>query len=200
MLEKKALVSVKINDIASKRWSCRAFDPEKPVKRQSIKSLCEAGRWAPSCFGDEPWRFLVFDKNNDKALWEKAFNSLDPWNQGWAKNAPVLLAVFADDKFRKTGKPNRWGQFDAGAACMNIYLQAVDIGLMSHPMGGFDADKLKKDFDVPDNFDAMAMIAVGYQAEPDSLDEEYYDSEVAERFRRPIGTTFFDGEWEKPIA
>lgn len=199
-MDKKAITSVPIDPLLAKRWSIRAFDPEKEVTREQVFSLCEAGRWAPSCFGDEPWRFIVWDKNHDKESYEKAFDCVGEWNRRWVKNAPVLLLACADNKFRKNQKPNRWSQFDTGAASMNIYLQAFSLGLAAHPLGGFDQDKIKREFDIPEDFTPMAMIAIGYQALPDILDDEFRKLEEEPRYRRPIGGTFFENKWEKPVA
>lgn len=199
MIDKRAVTNEPINELLAKRWSPRAFDPEKMVSRKDIISICEAGRWAPSSMGDEPWRYIVWDKFHDEENWQKAFDCLVEWNKGWAKNAPVLLASFADHKFRYKGKHNRHAQHDTGAASENICLQATSLGLMAHQMGGFDADLLKKVFNVPNDLIPMSMIAIGYQAEIEVLDEKYRDDELADRNRRPIGITFFDSEWEKPI-
>lgn len=199
MLEKRAITDSKLDEIISKRWSCRAFDSKKQVSREQILSLCEAGRWAPSCFGDEPWRFIVFDKFSDEKSYQKAFNCLGEWNQKWVKNVPVLFFSLADTKFRKTGKPNRWAQYDTGAAAENICLQAVSLGLMAHQMGGFDSEKVMREFNIPENFIPMSVIAVGYQAEPEILEEEYKIAELKERYRRPLSETFFFSEFGKFI-
>jgi len=191
MLEKKAISSAQLDETISKRWSCRAFDIAKSVNREQILSLCEAGSWAPSCYGDEPWRFIVFDKFSDEPAYSRAFSCIGEWNQSWAKNAPVLFFSFADTKFRKSGKPNRWAQYDTGSAVENIILQAVWLGLMAHPIGGFGSEKVMKEFKIPENFTPMSVVAIGYQAEAEILEEEYRISEVKERFRRPLGETFF---------
>ena len=199
-MKKLAITSQPINQIIAERWSCRAFDINKIVTREQIISICEAGRWAPSCNGDEPWRFIIWDINHNKLAHENAFNCLGVWNQKWVKNAPVLLVASANSKFRKDGKPNRWGQFDSGAASMNIYLQAVTLGLMAHPMGGFDKEQLRNEFNIPEQFEIMAMIAIGYQAEAKVIeDEKQGANELKERERKPIGTEFFDSEWENGI-
>lgn len=200
MLEKKAISSQPLNDVISRRWSCRSFNINKQVSRENIISICEAARWAPSCFGDEPWRIIAFDKYHNEEQYKQAFDCLGEWNQGWVKGAPVIIAAFADDKFRKNQKPNHWAEFDTGACCQNIYLQAVELGLMAHPMAGFDGDKFKKSFNVPDNFKMMAMIAIGYQDSPDNLSEDYRKEEIAPRKRRPLGENFFDSSWENPIT
>ncbi|MGB8339861.1 MAG: nitroreductase family protein, partial [Burkholderiales bacterium] len=103
-----------IHDLLAKRWSPRAFDANKKVSREQIISMLEAARWAPSCFGDEPWRYIVWDKNTGQAAWENAFACLDESNQKWVKNAPVILASLANSVFDHNGKTNRWAQHDTG--------------------------------------------------------------------------------------
>lgn len=199
MQHKTATSSTAIHDILNRRWSGRAFDASKAVSREQILSLLEAARWAPSCFGDEPWRFIVWDRNSDPVAWEKAFACLGEWNQDWVKNAPVLLLATANSVFRKNGKPNAWGQYDTGAASENLCLQAVAQGLMAHQMGGFDADMVRREFGIPEQFTCMAMIAVGYQGEETVLNDELRELELAPRNRSALGDNFFDGYWEKGI-
>lgn len=199
MQTKIASTQTDVHEIIAKRWSCRAFDPARPISRAQIVSLLEAARWAPSCFGDEPWRFIVWDRNSDEAAWKKAFSCLGEWNQNWVKNAPVLILTTANSVFTKNNHPNRWGQYDTGAAAENLCLQAIASGLMAHQMGGFDVDKTRDAFNIPAQFSCMAMIAVGYQAEADGLDDELRQLELAARIRSPLGTHFFEGDWNTPI-
>lgn len=199
MQHKSATTAMPIHDIITKRWSCRAFEADKPVSHDQVISLVEAARWAPSCFGDEPWRFIVWNRNRDAAAWQKAFDCLVEWNQNWVKNAPVLVLVTANSVFRKNGKLNAWGQYDTGAAAENFCLQAVSLGLMAHQMGGFDADRVRREFAIPEQFSCMAMIAVGYQGEEIVLNDELKELELAPRERTPLGAHFFDGAWGSPI-
>ncbi|OIP14689.1 MAG: nitroreductase [Betaproteobacteria bacterium CG2_30_59_46] len=199
MQTKTASTQVDVHDIIARRWSCRAFDASKPVSREQIIALLEAARWAPSCFGDEPWRFIVWDRNSDEAAWQKAFGCLGEWNQNWVKNAPVLLLSTAYSLFRKNGTPNRWGQHDTGAASENLCLQAVASGLMAHQMGGFDEEKTRLAFNIPKEFALMAMIAVGYQGEPEVLNDELKELELADRSRTLLGVHFFEGDWGVPV-
>lgn len=188
-----------IHDLIASRWSGRAFDPEKLLSREQIISLIEAARWAPSCYGDQPWRFIVFDKATNKAAWERAIDCLAEGNQAWAKDAPLLLLACADSLMSKNGNPNRWGQYDTGAASNNLSLQATALGLMVHQMGGFNADKAREFFAVPDQYTPMAMMTVGYQLPEDKIPNDIKEREYSDRVRHPIEKIFFDGTWEKPI-
>lgn len=199
MTDNRAMTQVRIHDIIAQRWSGRAFDVRTPVSREHIIALLEAARWAPSCFGDEPWRFIVWDKNTDAAAWQKAFACVGEFNQQWVKNAPVLLLSIASSLFRDNGKPNRWGQYDTGAAAENLSLQAVTLGLMTHQMGGFDAEKARQTFNIPAHYECMAMIAVGHPGAPETLTEDLKLRELAQRKRRPLQECFFEGVWEVPV-
>ncbi|MEJ5286675.1 nitroreductase [Bacteroidetes/Chlorobi group bacterium Naka2016] len=199
-MEKLASTSVKINDLLARRWSARSFDENRPVEGWKILSLCEAARWAPSCGGDEPWRFIIFDRNQSEEDFWRAFETLDVGNQKWVKRAQVLIAVVADTKWRGDRQQNnKWAPFDAGASAMSIYLQAFDLGLYAHPMAGFDAERLRKEFQIPDDYEPYAMIAVGYPGNPEDLESPYREREFAPRKRRPLGENFFVNQWGTPI-
>jgi len=49
----------------------------------------EAARWAASSYNEQPWRFLVGDRNS--LTYKKIFSALAPFNQAWAASAPVLI-------------------------------------------------------------------------------------------------------------
>jgi len=199
MFEKNAETQVPITGLLARRWSGRAFDADRQLDRRQITALLEAARWAPSCFGDEPWRYLVCDRSTSPDAWRKALDCLSEGNQGWAGNAPLLLLAVACMTFRANGKPNRWGHYDTGAASMSLCVQATDMGLMAHQMGGFDATRAKEVFAIPDGHDPMAMIAVGYQLPRERIPEDRRERELAPRARRPLGENFFEGSWGEPV-
>ena len=198
-MQKPAVTSVPILDTIANRWSPRAFDASKPVSQEQVIALLEAARWAPSCFGDQPWRFLVWNKNTDADAWQQAFDCLAPSNQTWVKASPILMLSCADTLFGHNQSPNRWGQHDTGAAAENLCLQAGSIGLAAHQMGGFNSDLARDKFAIPTQFTPMAMIAIGYQGDANALPDELKQRELAERKRKPLGELFFEGVWDKPI-
>jgi nitroreductase len=200
MQDRLAQTSKPIHDLLARRWSPRAIDPNRPVSREQLRTLLEAGRWAPSCNGDEPWRYLIWDKGRDPAGWQKAFDCLSENNKKWVKNVPLLMLSCAGSAFEATGKPNRWTQHDTGAASVSMALQAVAMGLVIHQMGGWDVEKARAAFAIPPEYTPMAMIAVGYQASPDILDEETKAKELRPRGRKPLAERFYEGGWGKGYA
>lgn len=200
MPDRPAPTTVAIHDLIKRRWSPRAFDPNRAVTHDQLKVLLEAGRWAPSCNGDEPWRYLIWDRGRDPQGWQKAFDCLSDNNKKWVKNVPLLMLSCAGSIFGATGKPNRWTQHDTGAASVSMALQAVAMGLIVHQMGGWDVDKARAAFAIPAEYTPMAMIAVGYQTNPDILDDETKAKELRPRARKPIAECFFEGGWGKGVT
>lgn len=199
-MQKPAITQQPIHELIANRWSGRAYDASKPVTKDQVVSLLEAARWAPSCFGDQPWRYVVCHKSENPQAWQAAYDCLVPGNQNWAVNAPVLLLICADTLFSHNDKPNKWAAYDTGAATENVCLQATALGLMAHQMGGFDADKARATFKVPERYQILAMVTVGYQAAVESLTGETKEREIAARSRKPLNELFFNGQWDQSIV
>lgn len=200
MSHERANAHTDIHDIIARRWSPRAFDAGRPPEPEKLAACLEAARWAPSCFGDEPWRFIVCDRHADAEAWRRLHDGLTPKNQSWAGRAPVLILACAGTVFRQGGKPNRWGEYDTGAAAVSLCLQATALGLASHQMGGFDAEALRTAFAIPAAYTPMAVIALGYQAQIDGLDEGFHAAEQGARQRRDLGAHVYAGAWGNPFA
>lgn len=199
MIAKPAITDQKIDKVLAERWSGRAFDSQTPVNHDQIIALCEAARWAPSCFGDQPWQFVIWNRFEDELNWQKALDCLSPGNQDWAKNAPLLILAASVQTFSHNDNTNRWASYDTGAASISLCLQATAMGLMSHQMGGFDSKQLRETFTIPSEIDMWAMIAVGHPAALDSLNEEALKRELKARERSPLATHFYTSHWGVPL-
>ncbi|HSA33422.1 MAG TPA: nitroreductase family protein [bacterium] len=167
-----------------KRWSMRALSPE-PLPHYDITAICEAARYAPSCFNEQPWRFMAATSPTDI---ERLRSFLAPKNRRWADVAPVLLLILAKKTFARNGKPNRWSSFDTGTAWGYLTLEAWRRGIVAHGMGGFDAEKARSELKIPDDHDIIAMAALGYPGDPAKLAEEFRESEKPGE-RRPLPDT-----------
>lgn len=199
MISKTIDTSAPILPAFAERYSGVSYDPQRPLSRSQLLALAEAARWAPSCFGDQPWRYIICDKATDPEAWDKAFACLAEGNQAWCKAAPVLMISCADTLFARNDKSNRYGSHDTGAASFGMCLQAASMGLMTHQMGGFDSDKARSLFAIPERYQPMAMMSVGYQLPEERLPPEFRDKELAPRVRNPLGKNFFLGAWDKGL-
>jgi nitroreductase len=189
-----------VADLIARRWSPISFDETRPVEKEKILALLEAARWAPSCFNEQPWRYLVFD-GSEPAMLDRARDCLVDGN-AWARKAPVLMLSVAHENFATGGNPNRHGQHDVGLASENLVLQATRLGLAAHQMAGYDAERASKEFEVPARFTPMAMIAIGYpyRGPLEDLPEKTKNREARPRSRKPVAEFAFSGTWNKPYT
>lgn len=194
LMKKPAITEQPIHSILSDRWSSRAYDPDQLVSQESFLSLMEAARWSPSCMGDQPWQFITFHKK-DATSWTQALNCLSVGNQNWAMDASILILACARQSFSNNQKPNRWNQYDTGAACENICLQATSIGLVAHQMGGFDVEKSRQLFQIPSQYDLMSFIAIGYPLAVEKISAEALVKEKEARKRKPLREIFYTNQW-----
>lgn len=178
------------------RWSPRAFS-SNPVETKKIFSLIEAARWAPSAFNEQPWRFIIGQKGDD--TYDKIFGTLVEWNQKWSKNAPVLILNLAKKTFTHNNTQNVTFKYDLGQAVGFMSLEAVNLGLVSHQMTGFDASKAANLFEVPDDFQVVSVMAVGYQGETDELPEEFAKIEIKPRERNTFDSICFSEKFGNPL-
>jgi nitroreductase len=182
-----------IHDLIRNRWSPRAFS-DKPVSAETLKSLFEAARWAPSSNNEQPWVYLVATKD-DTENFQKMLGVLVEFNVNWAKHAPVLALSVAKLTFAKGDSPNRSAFHDVGSASSQLSLEATARGLLVHQMAGYDVDKARKVFSIPAGWDPVAAMALGYLGDPASLPSPYKERETAARVRKPITEFVMSGHW-----
>jgi len=197
-MEKPAQTTYPIHDLIRRRWSPRAFS-DRMVEPEKLQSLFEAARWAPSCFNEQPWRFIVCTKQNPEAH-AHLVGCLADANVSWAKNAPVLMLSVAKVAFSHNDKPNRHAWHDVGMAIENLIIQAMALGLWVHQMAGYDAAKARQVFAIPAGYEPVAAVAIGYAGDPQALPDALRERELGSRSRKPLSDLVFDGGWGKPSA
>jgi len=176
------------------RWSPRAFS-DKPVNEEDLKILFEAARWAPSCFNEQPWSFIVGSRSSSPKAYDLIFDSLVVPNQLWAKTAPVLIVSLSKSNFAMTGQPNVHADYDVGQAVGFFILQADHLGLYSHQMGGFSPEIVIKNFNIPKDFKPISVMALGYIGELDRLPKDYASKEGLPRARKEQKSFVFGEKW-----
>ena len=183
-----------VEDLFLRRWSPRAF-ADKDVSNEDLKTVFEAARWAASSYNEQPWRFFL-GKRGD-ATYQKIFDVLVEFNQGWAKSAPVLILSVASNRFAHSGQKNGYSIHDTGAATGYLSLQATALGLHTHSMAGFDHEKARKAFNISHDYDIGAVTALGYLGDPSTLHDQMRAQETSPRQRKPVSEIVL-AEWDKP--
>lgn len=180
-MQKSSEFESPIIEVIKNRRSRRAY-ADKPVEQAKVASLFEAARWAPSSVNEQPWLYVYASKEN-QILWDKIFDALNDSNKIWVKNVPLLIASFVRKNFTRNDRPNSAARYDLGAANAFLSLQATHLGLNVHQMGGFDSGKLIANLNVPDIYEPVIILAIGYPGEIELLPEHLKQRELAPRER-----------------
>jgi nitroreductase len=186
-----------ITDLILKRRATIAFSP-KPIEEEKITALFKAAQMAPSSSNIQPWRF-IYATQDDKEQFQSIFDCLYPGNQRWAKNAFMLILSVAEMSYRYEDKDlsNKYAWHDTGTSMGMLMIEAIHLGLVTHAMGGYDAEKAQQILNIPKPFSPVAMIAVGYPGTTDGLPEDLVKREKSERKRKPLNEIVLKGKFEK---
>lgn len=174
------------------RWSPRAF-AETAVTDEALHAVLEAGRWAASCYNDQPWSFIVTRRGGPGHAAMLA--TLLPFNQLWVAAAPVLFYSVARTHFAHDGKPNRHAWHDVGAATAQMAVEASARGLQMHGMAGYDADAARTALGIPEGHEPVTTWTLGFPGEASMLPEKLAERELAPRARRDAASSFHAGRF-----
>lgn len=150
------------------RFANRALKADR-IPEETIEALIEAASFAPSCFNEQPWRFLIAQGERRDRL----MATLTPQNQEWAVRAPVLIVVLSKKDFSYNGKSNYWHMADTGCATGFMMLEAERRGLTYHPMAGFSRVSVEEAFSIPEDLAIIHVAALGYPGDFESLSEKH---------------------------
>jgi nitroreductase len=176
------------------RWSPRGFS-DREVSAKDLRTIFEAGRWAPSSYNEQPWRFLVGHKGSE--TYSKILDSLVPSNEEWARSAPVLVLGVAKTRFSHNDTPNNYAAHDVGAAMALMAVQATALGLAAHQMAGFDWVKAREAFAIPETYVMGSVMAIGHQGELTDLPEKFQAQEQSPRSRKALSEIVLS-DWDEP--
>jgi nitroreductase len=194
MSEKKiATAEVPVHEIIAGRWS-PYFYAEKPVPAEDLAGIFEAARWAASAFNEQPWRYIVATKDQPEE-YDRLLSCLVEANQTWARRAPVLALAVVSLNYAHNGKPNGSAKHDLGLASATLTLEAASRGLQVHQMGGILPDRAADLYRVPEGYQVVTGLAIGYPGDPDEGEGELAERDQTPRKRRPRAEFVFGGRF-----
>ncbi|MCD5417123.1 nitroreductase family protein [Candidatus Bipolaricaulota bacterium] len=171
-----------IHHLIVERRAKRALSAE-PVCAEEIGLLIEAAHLAPSCFNSQPWRFIVIDDKEKLA----AIKETMPKGNYWTAPAPVIIAIASQrDLDCKLSDERDYFLFGCGMAAGNLMIQATEMGLIAHPIAGYNPTKVKEILKVPADYVLITLIIVARPGDPVNLSEDHRAIELGERDRKPL--------------
>ncbi|RZK37007.1 MAG: nitroreductase [Hymenobacter sp.] len=183
--------------LLTQRRSPRAYT-DQPVAADTLQQLFTAAGSAASCFGEQPWRFIVGAKETSPEAYQKILGTLAEFNQAWVKNAPVLAIALAKTTFSHDSNPNAWARHDVGQAVATLAIQGAELGVQIHQMAGFSQEAARTAFHIPADYELVSVFTIGYPGHVEALPEALQQRELAPRTRKPLGEIMFEGGWPQP--
>jgi len=169
---------MEVEEAIEKRRSLRALDRIQ-VEDERVEELIRAASLAPSCFNNQPWRFVVV--RGEDAL-ERLKDTLNRGNS-WAKDASLIIAVLTREDLDCVVGTRRYYQFDVGMAVGMMMLRAEDMGLVAHAIAGFDEEAARSVLNVPEEMELVTLVIVGKKSE--NPEEKLSGSKLETEFKRP---------------
>ena len=154
------------------RYSVRNFT-DRPVSEEQLHTLLEAGFCAPSACNLRPWEFIVIQ---DRAV----LNDIAKHGrfQKMFRSAPLGILVCGNIK-RSINRDLMIN--DCSAAAQNILLAAHGIGLGGCWCGIAEKparDYFTEKFGLPENIEAIALLAIGHPDEQRTQPDRYNAEKV----------------------
>lgn len=163
-----------------------------PITPELIDDLARYAGLSASCFNNQPWRFVfVFDETVLKSMFEAL-----PRGNVWATAASMIIAVCAKKDDDCLIKGREYYLFDAGMATAFLILRATELGLVAHPIGGYDEEKAKIALGVPEDMTVITLVIVGKHSSEinDLLSEQQAADEKNRPERLPLpGFAYING-------
>lgn len=148
------------------RRSIRHFQ-DRDVPRELLDQVLEAVRWTPSWANTQCWEVIVVQNAETRQRLRETTGKGNPGSEALLQ-APVVLAmcgklhVSGFYKNQATTRHGDWFMFDLGLATQNLCLMAHHLGLGTVILGLFDQARAKEILQVPDDYELLVLIPLGY--------------------------------------
>ena len=154
------VTNMDVKQAIKERRAYRALDPVD-ITEELIRKLAKAAQLTPSCFNNQPSRFVFV--HSPKEL-EKLHPALSPGNK-WVEAASLIIVVYSQREMDCKLPGRDYYLFDMGLATAFLVLQATELGLVAHPIAGFDDEKVKEILDIPKDMTVITLVIVGKHSE-----------------------------------
>lgn len=145
-----------VKDAVLARRAYRSLEPAG-ITEGLIKDLAECASLAPSCFNHQPWRYCFV---YGRTTLGKMNSALSKGNE-WARQASMIIAVYSRLDYDCEIKGREYYLFDTGLSTAFLVLRATELGLVAHPIAGFDEDRVKEILDIPEDMKVITLVIVG---------------------------------------
>jgi len=145
-----------VKEAINKRRAFRSLEPIE-IKEELIEDLAQCAQMFCSCFNNQPWRYVFV---YDPEMLKKMHTALSPGNE-WTQQASMIIAVFSKPEFDCVIKDRKYYLFDTGMATAAMILRATELGLVAHPIAGYNPKKTQEILGIPNDMEVITLVIVG---------------------------------------
>lgn len=177
-----------VKQAIDERRAYRALDPVE-ITDDLVRELAAAARLAPSCFNNQPARFVFV---RDPEALEAVHGALSGKN-AWATAGSMIIAVASRLDLDCAIARREYFLFDTGLATAFLILRATELGLVAHPIAGYKEGKAKAALGIPDDMRLITLVVVGRHSDTIGplLTEQQAGIEKARPERKRLGEIAF---------
>lgn len=165
-----------LEDIVRANRSYRRFYEEKQIERDTLRELVNLGRLSPSAANLQPLKYVI---SADPELNKRIFPTLAwagylrPWiGPAEGERPSAYIVILGDTEIR-----NEFG-CDHGIAAQSIMLGAAEKGIGGCMIGSIEREKLRQALNLPDRYEILLVLALGYPKEKVVLEEVGPDGDI----------------------
>ena len=179
----KQVMILDVKEAITRRRAYRALVPVK-IEDALIRDLAESIQLTPSCFNNQPWRFLFI---RSPSLLKTLYTARSP-NNRWVQAASLITVVYSKKDLDCLIKDREYFLFDTGMATAFLILRATELGLVAHPIAGYDEERVKIILQLPDEVTVITLVVIGKHTDSisDLLTEKQANAELKRPVRKPI--------------
>ncbi|MDD3626730.1 MAG: nitroreductase family protein [bacterium] len=182
-----------LDKVIESRRSFRSLTPVE-VTQELLEEIGEKVKLAPSCYNNQPWRFVCV---YEKSILKELHTTLSKGNS-WAHDSSMIIAVCTKKDLDCIVKEREYFSFDTGLATAFLLLKITDLGLVAHPIAGYNEKRAKEMLGIPHDFSLICMVVVGKHNENyrEIFSEEEINSEMNRPERLKLSEFFFHNRFE----
>ncbi len=172
-----------VKETIKARRAYRSLEPVE-ITEELIRDLAESAQLTPSCNNNQPWRFVFV---HDPEVLKELHGALSKGNQ-WIQAASMIIAVFSREDLDCRIKGRNYYLFDTGMATAFLMLRATELGLVAHPVAGYDEEAVKEILGIPEDMQVITLVNVGKHSDTIGplLSEKQAEREMTRPERLPL--------------
>ena len=167
-----------VNDAIHQRRAYRSLEPVG-ITSSLIEDLSRTAQLAPSCFNNQPWRYIFV---YDPLVLQQMHTVLSSGNE-WVQKASLIVVVLSKKEYDCVIKDRLYYQFDTGMATAFLILRATELGLVAHPIAGFSPKKTREVLGIPEDLEVITLVNVGKHTT--TLNPVLSEKQVRDEHQRP---------------